>query len=201
MRGLLGSYYVANTFDFSNVFLRRGLIKAARERWNIEDINDFELQLNWLLEQGNHAEYRSLHARLAALSETSRSQYLETHKEHINYSKLKIVAQGIHQLPSGDISAFELAWVIYLSRIGYVEDYLTMEKAWEYKIKAARRLHERYSSWAEYYLAYSLGNKFSLVQYSGLNRLFDTELQKLMRNSTVLFREAAWGQNLEPEAL
>lgn len=103
-------------------------------------------------------------------------------------------------MPSGDISAFGLAWVIYLSRIGYVEDYLKKEEAWEYKIEAARQLQERYSSWADYYIAYSLGSKFSLVHSGGVDNLFETGLQKLMRNSSILYREAVWGQNLQPEA-
>lgn len=199
IRGLLGNYYVAYEFEFSNLYLRRGLIKHARQLWDIEDVSSFQSRIHWLLEDSNRVEYRSMHARLSALSESGRSKYLEAHKEHEDFGKLKVVAQGQHQMPSGDISAYGLAWVIYLSRIGYIEDYLTKAEAWEYKIEAARQLQERYSSWADYYIAYSLGDSFSSMRPHGANHLFDAGLNKLMKKSTILYRQAAWAQNLLPE--
>ncbi|MNH98974.1 hypothetical protein D3C73_517260 [compost metagenome] len=199
LTGMLKNYYVAFDFDLGERLFRKSYIVYVLKIWNIKDAEDLKKVIAWLMEDGFRYEYKRMHSQLFALNEASRLKYLEESREEQDYTKLDVVHKCLNQLPSGDISAYGGSWVILLCRIGILQQYLSEEEAWEYQLKAATMLQQNYSSWDDYFVAYSCGSHFSAIKPGIHNYYYVTGMLDLMTNGTLLNKKLAWDQQLLPK--
>lgn len=137
-------------------FFKKVLYKCG----NIENAQDLKQQINWFLNEGVHQEFEEYRNRLSVLSETARTHYIESSKEDPDYGKLYQANSGLHTLPPAGVLAHDLAWSIYLCRIGRRLGYLTKEEAWDLMIHAAKLAQQSYSGWSDYLNAFLIGRQF-----------------------------------------
>ncbi|WP_052759452.1 DUF1266 domain-containing protein [Paenibacillus sp. DMB20] len=158
--GLLGYYYLVYNFYKGERVWRKSPMKKALKYWNITDATSLKERIGWLLEDGFRKEYKDVHARLAALPQAARRQYVEASKEEPDYAELAVVHKMMNQLPTAEIAALGAGWAIYFCRIGQVYGYLSKEEAWALKIKAAELLQRSYAGWEDYLTGFTAGSHF-----------------------------------------
>jgi hypothetical protein len=142
-------------------FIGKRFFKKVRKKWNIQNAQDLKNQIYWFLNEGVRQEFDKYRHHLSALSEATRTEYLASlSEEHPDYAKLYLANQGIHTLPPAGIMAFDLAWCIYLCRIGRLFHDLTKEEAWNLMMYAAKLAQQSYGNWNEYMNAFLLGRRF-----------------------------------------
>lgn len=201
LQDMLQNYYVVYEFGLAERLVRKSVIRSSLQRWSITDAESLKDKIHWLIEDGGRKEYRSRHMHLLALNETARQHYLEALKEENSeksYAQWDVVAKCLYQIPSGDVSAYGLAWAIMLSRMGVVKGFLSKEEAWSIKMEAAAMLQQTYKSWEEFYLAYLCGSHFyadkpGIYTYIRISGMYD-----LLSYSTLLHRKVNWHQPLQP---
>lgn len=197
---LLGYYYIPYEFHFTERWFRNHMMKQVLGLWNITDAASLKRKIRWLLDDGYRAEYREVHAKLAALTEVSRRNYIDASREESDFASLVVVHQHLPQLPSGEIAAFGCGWAIFLSRIGLVYRYLTEDEAWELKLEAARLVQRHYRSWAEFFIAFSTGSQYFKL-FMDMKRYPDAinRSNSLLGGSTLIWKKALWDQDLRPD--
>lgn len=201
LQGTLKNYYVAYEFGLVERLVRKSLIREVFKHWSITDAESLKRQIRWLMEDGGRGEYKSRHMHLLALTETARHRYIEAIKEENdekNNGKWDVVAKCLHQLPSGDIRAYGLAWAILLSRIGKVKRFLTKEEAWNIQLEAAGMLQQTYNSWEDFYLAYLCGSHYFADKPGIHPYVMVSGMHDLLSESTLLYRKIKWEQPLQP---
>lgn len=199
--GIMGEYFTVFEFNPVNRVFRRGQAKKALKKWNIKNAEEMKNILALLQDpsSGLSPEYRKLHEKLFALPESSRKNYVESRKDQDDYGKLTIVNVSLHQMPSGDISGYEAAWAIALSRIGKFKGWLTAEEAWETKLQAARLLQSRYQSWGDFFTAYCIGVHFDQEKPEIKHYMRSSTMFTLLEMSSLPYGKAVWNTDLEPD--
>lgn len=196
---MLNNYYVAYEFGVIDRYIRKGLIKHTLEHWGITNASELKKKIDWLLQDGVRAEYNRKHACLAALTEQGRSRFLESVKDEADFEKWGVVHKCLHQLPSGNVVAYDGAWAILLARVGLALTFLTKNEAWEIKLKAAGMLQRNYRSWNEFNVGYMCGAHFSKKK-PGISASYTLlPLHNLMRHSSLLYKKALWHTDLLPD--
>ncbi|WP_044641203.1 DUF1266 domain-containing protein [Risungbinella massiliensis] len=155
-------YYFTN-HEFSLIrdrWIGKRLFSLALSKWGISNGPELKQQIDWFLHQGVRQEFKEYRNQMTALTETARTQYIESSKEEAHYGKLYQVNSGIQSLPPAGIFAFDLAWVIHLCRIGRSLRYLSKGEAWDRMIQASQLAQQSYSTWSEYLNAFLVGRLF-----------------------------------------
>jgi hypothetical protein len=155
-------YFTHHEFTFfRDRLLGRRLFSKVLQRWNIQNSQELKQQIHWFINKGVREEFNQYLHQMSALSASGRKHYMETlTKSHPDYAKLLITYKNIHTLPPAGIIAFDLAWAIYLCRVGRTLHYLTKQEAWEWMFRAAQIAQKSYSSWEEYFSSFFTGSQF-----------------------------------------
>ncbi|MCA1292865.1 DUF1266 domain-containing protein [Paenibacillus sp. alder61] len=202
LKGTLQNYYVAYEFGLMERLVRKSVIRDVLKTWSIQDAESLKRKIRWLLDDGDREEYLVRHRYLTALTGDARSRYLETiqrEQGEKEYAKWDVVNKCLHQLPSGDVSAYGGAWAVMLSRVGVSKGFLSKEEAWEIKLEAATLLQNKYNSWKEFYCAYLCGSHYfddkpGITKYLKISAMYD-----LLAEGTLLYRKLDWKEKLLPE--
>lgn len=195
---LLKYYYVHYEYNRVDRLLYRKSLKNTMKKWEIKNAGDFERTLRFLLEEGTRQEYDRVYRELTSRPFVARKNFLEYiessvsveedennillaggFKFHIykellstdpHYARLYITNYGLHILPNKGIVAFDIAWSIYLCRVGQVLGYITKEWAMKFMEKAVQLATENYSNWHDYFQGYIIGCFFnrSIETYQAL---------------------------------
>ena len=186
----LNHYYVHYEYNRVDRFLYKRSLKNTLKKWGIKNATDYGNTLRFLLEEGTRQEYNRVSLELTSLpfgvrknmwEHIERSVPLEEEQKndgilagafnyiiyekllntHSYYAQLYITNHGLHSVPKGGIAAFDVAWCIYLCRIGRGLGYLTEELAMKFMKEAVQLAMKSYSNWHDYFQGYTVGCSFN----------------------------------------
>ncbi len=143
--------------------------RAARQEleanWKVKSRGELLKMFEFIDAGGHRKGFDALIRQLTGFSETDLDQMfaraeLDPATDHRALAQLKVARRYSRKLRGRGLFGWEYTNYISICRLGYRAEYLTPTEAWAKIVPAARRIQQRFDSWAELGENYIVGREY-----------------------------------------
>lgn len=182
--------------------------KRLRAAWQIEDAEDMEESLEWLMESGHRKEFHQQIGIIQHWNEEETNTYLaevsagkygldSPEEQDEERHRILMAQQNIHGLRGTSFMAWDYLRAIDLCREGFLAGYMESEAVWSQIYSLAQVLQSRYESWEQMGRAFLVGHEYwSVVQHQTEGPAYQRALALLLNNPDSYWNQIPWESSL-----
>ncbi|MCI4666921.1 MAG: DUF1266 domain-containing protein [Bacteroidia bacterium] len=191
-----------------NPLVSKAAKRKLKREWEIEDEEDLENTLQWLMDNGHRHEFHEVIQRIGQMDGEDVEKYLEeiaegkygldtAEEQEEERNRVAMISENRYNVRYLSFLAWDYLRLIDLTRQGFVAGFIKEKDAWDRIISAAQVLQARYESWRDMGQHFLYAREFwSAVEMNRDGNMYQKAYKDLLNQPDSPWNLIEWGISL-----